>query len=111
MARITGGFARLRERFAIGLLDIEDVRSAETHDCSRVVTFGLVVASDDDRREDRDTLLALADEAIQLAPRLETRHARRRRTLARDEGDVVPRILVKRRYGPEQRGEVIAVAF
>ena len=72
---------------------------------------GLSLASADDRRQNRDALLALANEATHRAPRLKARDARRGRALTRDETDVVPGILVEPRHGLEQRGELVAVAF
>ena len=56
----------------------------------RVVVGGVRIATTDDRRQNRDALLALADEAAHRAPGLEASDARRGRTLRRDERDVVP---------------------
>src|SRR5476649_1242936 len=100
-----------RQRFAVRLIDVEHVRRAESTDGSRVVAFGLGLTSADDRRHDRDALLALANEATHRAPRLKPRDACRGRTLTRDETDVVPGVLVESRHRLEQRGELVATAF
>ena len=67
-ARIACGLAGLCERLAVGLLDVEHVRRSEAQDGSRVVALGLRLASADDRRQNRDALLALPNEATHRTP-------------------------------------------
>src|SRR5260221_10784155 len=100
-----------RQRLAVGLIDVKDVRRAEAPDGSRVVAFGLGLTSADDRRQNSDAFLAFANEATHRAPRVKARDACRGRTLTRDETDVVPGVLVEARHSLEQSGELVAAAF
>jgi hypothetical protein len=66
------------------------MRHAKAQDGSRIVVRGLSLTLADDRRQNRDALLALANEATHRAPRLKARDARRGRALVRDQRDIMP---------------------
>ena len=79
-----------RKTFAVGLLQIEDENGSESVNLSPLFppVFGLVLVGfflADDRSENLDSLLPLANVAAEGKPRLETAYVRRGRALLGNE--------------------------
>src|SRR5207249_11544312 len=97
VAGIASDFGRLRQGRTVGLFHVEHVRGAKAHDGPRLVFAGVVPATADDGRHDRDALFAFADEAAETAPGVEPGDARCGRTLRHDQADVMQTVAMESR--------------
>ena len=108
-SRIAGRRCDGRQWVAVSLRDIEDVGGAKSREVLRIVVSGAFSSADDNRREDRDALLALANEPIERAPGVESRDARGRRALTGDQADVVEAVAVEPSHRLQEGGELVAL--
>src|SRR5206468_8971925 len=91
------------------LRNVENVRRAEADDGLRVAIRCLGFLASNDRREDRDALLALANEPPKLPPGVEACHPRRVGPLPADQADVMEAVAMELRHRLEQRGQAFAL--
>src|SRR5262245_50507514 len=91
-ARIAGRvMGEGRQRFAIGLRNIKDIRATKYMDASTVAVFGRIIIGGDvcaatrDRGEDHDPRFSATDPSPEPAPRLIPGHAGRGGALGRDQ--------------------------
>ena len=87
--------AHRRQLLALGLRDVEDGHKLEAADLTLCLAICSAVPPVDHGSEDPDGLLACTDEAVELAPGLETRHLGRLVTLRGDEEHVVEAVAVE----------------
>jgi hypothetical protein len=71
----------------------------------------LFTATSHDRREDRDALLAFANEAADTPPGVKPRHASRTRPLRDNETDVVQTVAMEAAHRLQQRDEPFAATL
>ena len=113
---VAGDFAQLRERLAVGLRDVENVRGPETKAAVGVALIGfvrvlpVVAVPQEHRGDDGDALLALADLPAESLPRLVAGDPRGVGALRQDQHDVAEAVLVEAGHGPQERRERVAAA-
>src|SRR5579862_8204747 len=110
--RIALDGSELRQRLAIGLAHIKDLRGAKSKQ-ARLGVFGEIVVgplTPDHRHENHNALLALADETAELQPCVKPGNVGCVGTLAIDQQNVAPRITVKTAHHGEIELESFALA-
>ncbi|HEV8363388.1 MAG TPA: hypothetical protein VGQ52_07705 [Gemmatimonadaceae bacterium] len=103
-------FGRLRQRCSVRLFDIEDVGGAKSCDDPRLFFVSLVATTPQNRRQNRDALLAFPYEASDAPPGVIASDTRRGGTLRDDKTDVIQAVAMEPRHR-FQRRETVGVSL